>query len=157
MMRNSLLAYLKGIMEGNEDLESWTTWISANQEALERTFSRGEYLRLKNTPIKEIRRLLEKHHVTYQEADHPVLPREQGQRKIPEEWLTEKVKPTTSPDYRVIEPRVGYAFADMIDMLLAKESDDELWHWDDGCGSSGLCLVRKGKPVFAISTRILLD
>jgi hypothetical protein len=44
---NEQLVYLKTVIEGQPNIESWKDWFARNDAALEDLLSRTEYLRLK--------------------------------------------------------------------------------------------------------------
>jgi len=52
------LTYLKSVIEGDPDIESWVKWFPRNVEALQAGLTRTEYLHLKLERIKAIPKIL---------------------------------------------------------------------------------------------------
>jgi hypothetical protein len=57
-MNKNLLEHLKAVIEGVPNLPRWRDWFVANETELAKSLSRGELLRLRYYPIKEIPKVL---------------------------------------------------------------------------------------------------
>jgi hypothetical protein len=66
---NEQLVYLKTVIEGQSNIESWKDWFARNDVALEDLLSRTEYLRLKLERIKAIPQILERFGIAYVPSD----------------------------------------------------------------------------------------
>jgi hypothetical protein len=59
------IAYLKAVVEGQEEITPWVRWFGDNDEALQGLLTRTEYLRLKNDRIKAIPAILHRFDVEF--------------------------------------------------------------------------------------------
>lgn len=65
----SELAHLKAVVEGRPGLSGWKQWLDAHEEALGQIFSRGQMLRLRHYPMKEIPKILREHSIDFTPSD----------------------------------------------------------------------------------------
>ena len=63
------LTHLKAVIEGQPGLQRWREWFARHGPALESILTRGQLLRLKRYPTKEIPRILEAHGVAFTRSD----------------------------------------------------------------------------------------
>lgn len=147
---DKILGYLKNIMEGTPNLPPWSRWFEENREDLEKLLSRGSFLRLKTYPLQEIPKILEHYQMTYHPVACPLLPTgEEDFFWIRREWIGEIVEPYAVPNYQKVRPG-EYLYADLLQLAKIKQEHDEVRYFSTPDGALGICLVRGGKPVFAI-------
>ncbi len=155
---NPLLKYLKAIIEGESELQPWSSWFEDNKNALSSLLSRGAYLRLKHNPIQEIPNVLASHGIPFDAVNRPVLPvGETDFSWIRLEWLTERVSPYSSADYQKAATE-SYLLVDLLRLVEIKREGDEPWHfrspdatWRNKMGCAGIALVRAKEVVYAIT------
>jgi hypothetical protein len=63
------LVYLKAVIEGQPNIERWTTWFSANAPVLKEHLTRTEFLRLKLHRIDAIPEILTRFGVAFVRSD----------------------------------------------------------------------------------------
>ena len=63
------LTYLKAVIEGQPDLPRWREWFAQHSSALESILTRGQVLRLRYHPTKEIPKILVEHGVSFTPSD----------------------------------------------------------------------------------------
>src|SRR5262245_61549789 len=61
--------HLKAVIEGQPGLARWKEWLEEHGGALERLLSRGQMLRLRHYPTKEIPKILREHGVPFVPSD----------------------------------------------------------------------------------------
>lgn len=63
------LAYLKSVVEGAPDIESWQAWFPRNADSLGNLLSRTEFLQLKLNRIKAIPAILNRFGISFTASD----------------------------------------------------------------------------------------
>jgi len=67
---NPLLEHLKAVIEGVPNLPRWRDWFADHQSDLGQLISRGQLLRLRYYPTKEIPAVLQHHSIQFVPSDH---------------------------------------------------------------------------------------
>lgn len=156
-MVNDLLAYMKGVVEGQDNLPPFARWLHENEPQLQQLCNRGSFLRLKSEPIPEFRRILTEHNVSFVESSAAYLPAAAGDYSwVQTSWLTERLFPyRQSPTNLARE--MGVYLDELLHMIHIKETGDELWRfqtpeatWANKHGQAGIALVRGDRVVYAI-------
>jgi hypothetical protein len=146
-----LLVYMKAVIEGEDDALPFSQWLRIHRDAIEKHFSRGSYLRMRQgDPLSEFRKLLQKQGIEFKECAEGYLPRGPGDISlVMPEWLTFKLFP-----YRKClfdHPVETTSVHDFLHMVELKQTGDELWRFaSPDCGKIGVALVRDGRVVYAI-------
>lgn len=156
---DDLLAYMKSVVEGHDNLQPFATWIHENESRIQEFCSRGSFLRLKNEPISEFKRLLEEQNIPFVESTDGYLPTSPGDYSwIKSDWLTERLFPYRKSPTRLAREDSFYV-DELLHMIHIKETGDELWRfrtpaetWASKCGRAGFALVRGDNVVYAIIT-----
>ncbi len=156
---NELLEYMKGTLEGQAGLPTFSRWLHDNDAKLKQFLTPGSYLRLKHDPLPESRSILMKNEIDFSESEDAYLPWEPTDFSwIKADWLTEKLIPyRQSPTALAAADRI---FLDeLLHMVDLKRTGDELWRfaspeptWAHLCGRAGIALVRDGRVIYAIVT-----
>ena len=156
-----IISYFRAFVEGQPDIEPYWKWSSDHDEQLEKSLTRGEFLRLKHEGISEIYAILKRHGYNYPPPSHEDDLHFHKQHRhpltgVPQEWLD------TKSSIKEIEQVVGDSDFFKIDLEIIKakmQEGDELWHfsnsteaWANMMGCAGFVLVRSGVQIDGMIT-----